>query len=404
MYIADYLILMQTAEFCIICISRRILLLLTTNNSANKSIMKILILNYILFSPYNDVIPKVDSIKDTMIYGMCQGFINLGHSVTLAAGAEYRPQTEENYNFEILFFKSQYNKICPPTVLPYSSELKDFLKKNHSKYDLIITSEVFSFLSLYAARICPEKTIIWQELAIHQRKLKKLPSKFWYNIIAPLFMNKVKRVIPRSKQAQKFISQYMPNVSAPIDHDIDINKFKSSIAKRNQFISSSQLIPRKRISGIIESFAEFIKNPKYSDFKLIIAGRVPEMELLKQKTIDLDINNNVEFVGFLSQSALNIYIRESKAFFINTIKDNSMLSIPESLSSGTPIITTSVPYTMHDLEKNKLGIVNDNWNATDIIEIVENNSEYVSNCIRYRENLSNDTAAKRLIDCFPHNK
>ena len=52
--------------------------------------MKILILNSILFTAETDI-PQVKTIKDTMIYGVCMGFVRLGHQVTLAAANEYRP-------------------------------------------------------------------------------------------------------------------------------------------------------------------------------------------------------------------------------------------------------------------------------------------------------------------------
>ena len=49
--------------------------------------MRILILNQILYTADNNTIPVVSSIKDTMIYGMCLGFVNTGHTVTLAASS-----------------------------------------------------------------------------------------------------------------------------------------------------------------------------------------------------------------------------------------------------------------------------------------------------------------------------
>ena len=57
--------------------------------------MKVLILNSILFTAENNIIPKVKSIKDTMIYNLCVGFKNLGHEVTLAAAADYKPSVLE---------------------------------------------------------------------------------------------------------------------------------------------------------------------------------------------------------------------------------------------------------------------------------------------------------------------
>ena len=53
--------------------------------------MNILILNLILYTADNDLIPKVKSIKDTMIYNMCLGFKKIGVDVTLVAAKDYMP-------------------------------------------------------------------------------------------------------------------------------------------------------------------------------------------------------------------------------------------------------------------------------------------------------------------------
>lgn len=86
---------------------------------------RILILNSILYTSETDQIPQVKTIRDTMIYGMCLGFLHLGHNVTLAALEDYKPTEEEQYEFPVLFFKSDYEKIFKPSVLPYSSGMKN---------------------------------------------------------------------------------------------------------------------------------------------------------------------------------------------------------------------------------------------------------------------------------------
>lgn len=178
--------------------------------------MRILLLNSILFTAENNIIPQVKSIKDTMIYNMCLGFLKLGHNITLAAAKEYVPTESEIYDFEILFFPSQHTRIFPPSALPYSPALKTYLRKNHTKFDLIISSEVFSFNSLFATQICPEKTIIWHELALHPSKFYKIPSKIWYNIIAPHYIKKARIIIPRSDNAKNLfyniLKMYHPSV------------------------------------------------------------------------------------------------------------------------------------------------------------------------------------------------
>lgn len=363
--------------------------------------MNILILNPILFTAEHNIIPKVKSIKDTMIYNMCLGFIQLGHNITLAAAEEYHPTESETYEFNVIFFPSLYTKFCPPSVLPYSPSLKKYLRQSHKKFDLIISSEVFSFNSLFAAEICPQKTIVWQELTEHQKKFHKIPSKIWHNIIARLFITKVLAVVPRSQKALDFISQYIPTVSKTIvDHGINIEKFKYSTDKKRQIISSSQLIHRKNIDGIIQKFYNLHHLKGYEDIKLIIAGRGEEELKLKELVKVLNLQDYVNFVGFLSQIKLNDYISHSYAFLINTRKDLNMVSIPESIVSGTPILTNNQPASADYIAKNDLGIVKDNWDENDIVKIIDDNTYYTKNCIQYREKLTNQHSAQLFIEIF----
>ena len=121
-----------------------------------------MILNPILYSGNNNFIPKVETIKDTMIYSMCLGFKSLGHQVTLLALECNKPTKEESYDFEILFFKKDLNKLLN-AALPLSFSRNQYIKENAKKSDIVISSEVFAFHSLVAVRCVPEKTVIWQE-------------------------------------------------------------------------------------------------------------------------------------------------------------------------------------------------------------------------------------------------
>ena len=114
--------------------------------------MKILVLNPILFTSTDGSLPKVETIKDTMMYGMCLGFKSFGHEVTLVSYDEYRPTKKETYDFEVKFLKSNGGKFLP-NALPLSFELKRYLKAHHQEYDMVLSSEVFAFHSLFAARI-----------------------------------------------------------------------------------------------------------------------------------------------------------------------------------------------------------------------------------------------------------
>jgi 1,2-diacylglycerol 3-alpha-glucosyltransferase len=366
--------------------------------------MNILILNSILFTADNNRIPKVTSIKDCMIYSMAMGFKNLGHEVTLAASEEYKPLQDEKYDFEILFFKSYLKKIFQPSVLPLPLALWKYLRKHKHEFDLIISSEAFSVSSFFASITAPGKTVIWQELTAHNNKFRKVPSKIWYNIVVRIFMRQV-LIIPRSSSAKKFIAQFAKNVSPDwVDHGVNLQKFSYSTSKMPNFIIVSQLIARKNVDSMISVFGRFVyKWKEYDHIKLFIAGRGEEEPALKKLVADLKLQDKIIFLGFLSHADLNKYISGSYASLINTRRDLNIVSIPESIVSGTPVITNTVSLLAAYINANKIGIAKDDWGEDELKEIIENNQYYVNNCIALRGEMSTEHAAKKMIGLFVSN-
>lgn len=363
--------------------------------------MKILILNQILYTHADGMIPKVKSIKDTMIYQMCLGFCKLGHDVTLAAASEYKPTENEKYDFDVEWFESDYTKLFPATLLPYSKALRQYLKENRHQFDLIISKEVFSFSSLIAAKICPDRTILWVEQANHQRKFHQIPSKIWFNVVAKLYCTKLKAIVPCSERAKQFLKQYLPNtIDEIVEHGIDISKFAPAKAKKRQVIVSSQLIKRKNIESIIRIFATLHAEAEYKDVVLLIAGRGPEEDFLKSVASEEKLGESVKFLGFLSQTDLGRYVSESLALLVNTRADMNMVSVPESVCSATPIIMNEVPLNSWYVKKFKLGIVKNGWNKEDLVQVIMHNDTYVENCLNYRQRLSIESSAQRLTDVF----
>lgn len=76
--------------------------------------MNILVINPILYTCEGWNIPRVKSIKDTMIYNMCRGFKSLGHKVTLCAAKEFMPSDSEEYEFDVVWHQSSIRRLLPP--------------------------------------------------------------------------------------------------------------------------------------------------------------------------------------------------------------------------------------------------------------------------------------------------
>lgn len=357
---------------------------------------KVLVINPILYTAETNRIPRVDSIKDTMIYTMCLGFLQAGQEVTLIAAEDYRPVCEERYDFPILWFHTVFHKICMPRCFPYMPQLRAYLK-THQEYDMIVTSETFAAWSYTAVRMAPDKTVIWHELAAYNHMLYQIPAKFWYQLVARFFMRRA-RVVPRSEEAGRFIRQFMPLVEErPIDHGVNPDKFPPAKEGRGErFVVVSQLISRKRIDHTIEAFGDFV-SAGHGNYRLSIIGEGEEDAALKQLVKKLGLNERVTFHGKLSHEKLLPIVAASKALLVSTQKDNNMVSIVESIAVGTPVVTTSIPYNAAYIRKAELGIVEDDWSAAALERIVAENDSYVKNCLAYRPQLLNTACAERFL-------
>lgn len=357
--------------------------------------MKILIVNPIVYTSETKNIKRINSIKDTMIYDLCSAFKNLGHDVCLYAAEPFKPQKNEEYPFNVIWGKCILKKIFMPHCLPFMPELYHYIKNNKSQYDLIICSEVFSVNSLISVITANDKTIIWHELAKHNRIMAKIPSKFWYGVISRIFMRKTK-VIARSLEAREFISKYcVQTEQSIIDHGVNLEKFKISKDKKKKFVVCSQLIARKKIDGIINKFSIFL-NEFDNEYELYIIGEGDKREELENLVEKLGLESKIVFTGKLTHSELLPHLSEAKALLVNTEKDNNMISIIESIAVGTPIVTTPVPLNATYIREFQLGIVGD-WDEKALKEIVINNKKFVENCVLYREKLSTISKVQEFL-------
>ena len=359
--------------------------------------MKILFVNPILYTSETKRIKKRNSIRDTMSFGLCNAFIEQGYDITLYACSDFKPNDDETFPFKVIFEKPKTTYLFHSNVIPRLPKLKHFLKNNY--FDLIICSEAFSLTTYTCVKQCPEKTIVWQEMATYQHAFHQLPAKFWYKHIVKNKYKNVK-IVARSQKAKDFISQFSNNVSdIIIDHGVELKEFTASREKRKQFIVISQLIPRKRIDCTIDNFIEFC-NKYDSSCKLVIIGDGESREELEKQANNSPFSSNIVFKGFLSHKQMMDDLSHSMAMLVSTERDENMITIDESLACCTPIITTSVPFTASYIKENGLGYVDDNWSAKTLEECIQNNEIIVDNCYKERFKQDYSYKIKQFMEVF----
>ena len=195
-----------------------------------------------------------------------------------------------------------------------------------------------------------------------------------------------------------FVKKYCPNTDVNvIDHGVNLDKFKVSTEKDNSFVVCSQLIERKKIDGILEKFAKYLKQYDSTCLLYIIGGGELK-EKLQIMAQSLGIAPNVIFTGKMTHDELFPILSRAKALLVNTMKDNNMISIVEAIAVGTPIVTTDVPLNSIYIKEYQLGIAKKQWDESDLNEVVSNSEMYVGNCIKYRYKLSTKQRVEQFLE------
>lgn len=133
--------------------------------------------------------------------------------------------------------------------------------------------------------------------------------------------------IANSKNVAKRIKKYYKKDSIVIYPPVEIDRF--SIAKpedvKDYYLFVSRLVGYKKCDLAVDAFNKL-------GLPLKIIGQGPEKSRLQAKA-----NDNIEFLGFLSDDEINKYYREAKAFIFAAEEDFGIVPV-EAMATGRPII------------------------------------------------------------------
>lgn len=363
--------------------------------------MRILLLNGIMWTADNGVIKQHESIRDCMMTMMARGFVAAGHDVTLVTAEDFRPRRDdEDVGCPVVYLPTRCRRVFQPAYIPWVKGLRRFLRERIDDVDMVLVSEVFSMMALQAAGVAGKKLVIWQELYFHQHKFFTLASRLWHNTVARFALRDA-LIVPRSEQSRRFIARYCRHVSDDVvDHGADGTTLYPSDSVDDRFIVVSQLVPRKHIDKIVDIMARLVAREPYRHYRLDIAGDGICRADIERQIARLGLTDNVTMHGHISHSDMADMLRRARALLIFTEKDLNMVSIPEAIISGTPIVTNSVPSNSYIVARHNLGIVRDNWDEQALIDIIDNYDTYHRACVNYRDQLTNTGTAKRIVDIF----
>ncbi len=118
---------------------------------------------------------------------------------------------------------------------------------------------------------------------------------------------------------------------------VNIDKYKPmSIPKRYDVISVGRLIPVKHNEVLLKAIA-IVKQSRL-DIKVGIVGDGSSRGFLEELAVELNISNNVEFLGFSEDTPY--YYNSAKVFALTSEREGGPLTFTEAMACGIPPIAS----------------------------------------------------------------
>lgn len=315
--------------------------------------------NIFILAPMSDISKKKDSLLGITIYRFKQFFIN---SVDLAFGPGIIPNIRKN---KLLIFTIPY------FILSQLFEISKIVKKE--KIDLIHSNWLLP-QGLIAAIY---KTLFNKKIelltTIHGSDVFGLNNTI-VNKLKKFAIQKADKITVVSSALKEKLNELVPekNVEVlPMGINIDLfkiqNKNLNLINKYgNNFkyiIFVGAVIKEKGIFELIEAMKIVVD--ENSNIKLLVIGDGNSKVRLIQYVNENNLQNNIEFLGFIENKSLPEYYSISNLLILPSYSEGFGLVVAEAMACGVKPIVSNLP-TFKDFVSIRTGVFLNSINPEDI--------------------------------------
>lgn len=142
---------------------------------------------------------------------------------------------------------------------------------------------------------------------------------------------------------------------------------------QKQFVYLGRLVFYKNIEVIIKAFTNVVK--EFSDARLVIAGNGPHKNALKDLAKRLELEENIEFRGYVTHEQKIKLVAESNAMLFPSKIEGFGLVILEAWQQKRPVLASDIPPMSEIIQDGKTGFTinsdNENAWAEKIIQIIK---------------------------------
>jgi len=318
----------------------------------------------------NGVVTSISSLKEA--------YERKGHDVYIFA-----PRVEDYVDQEKNVFRYRSVNLTSKVKYPLPIPLSFKVKKIITEFNPDIVHFHHPFLLSSPAIMYGKKLGIPKILTLHTQYeqyayyVSPVPERITQEAIKMIISNlayKTDCITTPSDSMKKIMENYgiknrievIPNAIHLISFKEDDESKRTEIKKKYNLKEDDKIIlfvgriaREKSIDKIIEALA-IIKRKGISKVKLLIVGRGPAMDELKQLIQSLGIEEEVIFTGAVSNEEIQHYYKMAYLFTITSTSESFGIVIIEALASGIPVLAVRAPGAVDILTDEVDGLLTEN--------------------------------------------
>jgi glycosyltransferase involved in cell wall biosynthesis len=185
-----------------------------------------------------------------------------------------------------------------------------------------------------------------------------------------------------------------------IPNGIEPEKYQTKSTTKNQAIFVGRLVFYKNLDVVIGAFKKVVQKDPTS--RLVIVGEGPYKEKLIERSENLGLQNNVSFVGHVSDAEKIKLIAESRVLVNPSLVEGFGIVILESFACGRPVIVSDVKPLSDLVTETKDGFIipptdTTKWSQS-ISELLSNEAKAISMGLAGREKVLASYTVSRNVE------
>lgn len=193
-----------------------------------------------------------------------------------------------------------------------------------------------------------------------------------HKMIIKYNLKKADYILSTSNVMKKETEKYTNKEIKVTPFGVDINKFYPNKVESDEIIIGTikTLEEKYGVQYLVKAFKQVKEENKDLDIKLRIGGKGSQEDYLKNLCRELNIENDVTFLGFVKpDNVIKEFQRFDISVFPSTLDSESFgVAAVESEACGTPVIVSNVGGLMESTKPNETSLVVEKKSVEDLAE------------------------------------